>query len=71
MAGVSGNGQRELVEVLAGLRDVENGRVTLDDKEITGASSAKRWQLGIGYVPADRNGIGSIADFFPCGKTLP
>ena len=63
VAGVSGNGQRELVEVLAGLRDVENGRVTLDDKEITGASSAKRWQLGIGYVPADRNGIGSIADF--------
>lgn len=63
VAGVSGNGQRELVEALAGLRKVKGGKVFLDGKEITYASSAERWQLGIGYIPADRNGVGSIADF--------
>jgi simple sugar transport system ATP-binding protein len=63
IAGVSGNGQRELVEVLAGLRDSEHGTVVLNDQDITNMSSAKRWELGVGYIPADRNGIGSIADF--------
>jgi len=63
VAGVSGNGQRELVEALAGLRKVAGGKVLLDENEVTDASSARRWQLGLGYIPADRNGIGSIADF--------
>ncbi len=63
IAGVSGNGQHELAEVLAGLRKVEGGRVLLDGKDITESSSLKRWQLGIGYIPAERNDVGSIGDF--------
>lgn len=63
IAGVSGNGQRELVEVIAGLRRPSQGKIVLDGADITGASSARRWQLGIGYIPADRNGTGTIADF--------
>jgi simple sugar transport system ATP-binding protein len=63
VAGVSGNGQRELVEVLAGLRKPENGRVLLDGENITFASSLTRWKLGIGYIPADRISMGSIAGF--------
>jgi simple sugar transport system ATP-binding protein len=63
VAGVSGNGQRELVEALAGLRESETGTVELNGKDITRLSSAKRWELGIGYIPADRNGTGSIGDF--------
>ncbi len=63
IAGISGNGQRELVEVLAGLRKAEKGKVTLDEEDITFASSSERWQLGIGYIPADRIAVGSIADF--------
>jgi simple sugar transport system ATP-binding protein len=63
IAGVSGNGQRELVEVLAGLRKAESGKVFFDDKDITTESSSKRWRLGIGYIPADRIDVGSIADF--------
>lgn len=63
IAGVSGNGQRELVETIAGLRNAETGKVILDNKEITDLSSSKRWQLGMGYIPADRNDVGSIADF--------
>jgi simple sugar transport system ATP-binding protein len=63
IAGVSGNGQQELADVLAGLRKVEEGRVLLDGKDITRASAMERWQLGMGYIPADRNEVGSIADF--------
>lgn len=63
IAGVSGNGQRELVECLAGLREMEEGRIVLDDHDITTASSYDRWRLGMGYIPADRNNLGSIADF--------
>lgn len=63
VAGVSGNGQRELVEVLAGLRPAAAGSVTLDGKNITAMSSRKRWELGMGYVPADRNNVGSIGEF--------
>jgi len=63
IAGVSGNGQCELVEALAGLRKVEGGRVIFDEKDITFASSLERWQLGLGYIPSDRIHVGSIADF--------
>ncbi len=63
IAGISGNGQQELVELLAGLRPAQSGRVFLDGKEITHASSLTRWRLGMGYIPSDRNEVGSIADF--------
>jgi simple sugar transport system ATP-binding protein len=63
IAGISGNGQRELVEVLAGLRNPSGGKVLLEGEDITFAPSLKRWQLGLGYIPADRIATGSIADF--------
>ena len=63
IAGVSGNGQHELAEVLAGLRQAEEGRVFFDGKDITHASSLERWQMGVGYIPAERNEVGSIGDF--------
>jgi ABC-type uncharacterized transport system ATPase subunit len=63
IAGVSGNGQQELAEVLAGLRRAEDGRVMLDGEDITSCSSLERWQLGVGYVPSDRVEVGSIGDF--------
>jgi simple sugar transport system ATP-binding protein len=63
IAGVSGNGQSELVEVLAGLRNATGGDVILDGKNITSESSRKRWQLGVGYIPANRDDVGSIGDF--------
>lgn len=63
VAGVSGNGQRELVEAIAGLREINDGQIFLDGKDITKAPSAKRWKLGMGYIPADRNHVGSIGDF--------
>jgi len=63
IAGVSGNGQHELAVVLAGLRKAEGGTVLFDGKDITHASSLERWQMGVGYIPAERNEVGSIGDF--------
>ncbi len=63
IAGIAGNGQQELVEVIAGLRKSLGGKVVLDGKDITTASSLERWELGIGYIPSDRIHVGSIADF--------
>jgi len=63
IAGISGNGQQELVEVLAGLRNAQGGKVILDGKDITHASTLERWQRQIGYIPSDRIHVGSIGDF--------
>lgn len=63
VAGVSGNGQRPLAEVIAGLQPVRQGRVVLDDREITGASAADRIGMGIGYIPEERMHDGVVKDF--------
>lgn len=63
IAGISGNGQHELAEVLAGLRKAEGGRVILEGKDITASSILERWQMGIGYIPCERIEVGTIGDF--------
>jgi simple sugar transport system ATP-binding protein len=63
IAGISGNGQHELAEVLAGLRKAEGGKVILEGKDITHFSSLERWQMGVGYIPSERIAVGSIGDF--------
>jgi ABC-type uncharacterized transport system ATPase subunit len=63
IAGVSGNGQHELAEVLAGLRKAEGGTVILQGKDITHAPGLERWQMGLGYIPSERIEVGSIGDF--------
>jgi simple sugar transport system ATP-binding protein len=63
LAGVSGNGQRELAEVLAGLRPVEAGQVLLDGAPVTGLSPRARIARGLGYVPEDRHHEGIVPSF--------
>jgi len=63
IAGISGNGQHELAEVLAGLRKAEGGQVILAGKDITHSSSLERWQMGVGHIPCERIEVGSIGDF--------
>jgi simple sugar transport system ATP-binding protein len=63
IAGISGNGQQELAEILAGLRKVEGGRVLFDDRDITSSTALERWCMGIGYIPSERVAVGSIGDF--------
>ncbi|MEM7210477.1 MAG: ABC transporter ATP-binding protein [Pseudomonadota bacterium] len=55
LAGVGGNGQRELAEALMGLRPA-SGQTTLSGTEIDSASDAERRSFGMRYVPADRTG---------------
>lgn len=63
IAGVSGNGQQELAEVLAGLRKVETGRIIFMGRDITNASVLERLKMGIGYIPSERLGVGVIGGF--------
>lgn len=63
LAGVSGNGQRELAQALAGLRPVRSGKVLLDGKDVTGASPEVRIRAGQSYIPEERMREGAIKDF--------
>ena len=54
IAGVSGNGQRELVESLTGLRPVESGKITIDGNDITNESVRCIYNSGIAHVPEER-----------------
>ena len=63
IAGVEGNGQTELVEVLTGLRKASEGMILLDNANIGGTSTDERIRLGISHVPEDRHKRGLILDF--------
>jgi len=63
IAGVSGNGQRELAEVIAGLRAATSGSVTVDGAELAGRGPAVARRAGLGYVPEERMRDGVVPDF--------
>ena len=63
IAGVAGNGQDELVEAIVGMRRPLGGRVTLDGRDVTGASPRRMNEEGTGYVPGDRHRFGLILPF--------
>jgi simple sugar transport system ATP-binding protein len=63
IAGVDGNGQTELIEVLTGLRPATKGRVTLKGTDITRFSPRKRARAGLAHIPEDRQKRGLVLDF--------
>ncbi|MCD4673679.1 MAG: ABC transporter ATP-binding protein [Anaerolineaceae bacterium] len=63
LAGVSGNGQRELAEALAGLRPITDGKVLLNNQDITHASPLKHIEAGQSYIPEERMREGAIKEF--------
>ncbi|HLF28313.1 MAG TPA: ABC transporter ATP-binding protein [Anaerolineae bacterium] len=63
IAGVSGNGQRELAECLAGLRKHTAGRIYLDGRDISAASLRERITAGQAYIPEERMREGAIREF--------
>jgi len=63
LAGVSGNGQRELAQALAGLRPVSQGRVQVDNVDVTHSSPAEHIAAGQSYIPEERMRDGVIRDF--------
>jgi simple sugar transport system ATP-binding protein len=63
IAGVQGNGQKELVEALTGLRSYEIGKVNLLGKDISRASPRKIREAGTAHVPEDRQSDGLVLSF--------
>lgn len=63
LAGVSGNGQRELAEALTGLRHVDSGKVLFLGKDMTNRSPAAMIGAGLGYIPEDRHHEGIVPRF--------
>ncbi|CAM3406374.1 ABC transporter ATP-binding protein [Brevibacillus invocatus] len=63
IAGVDGNGQSELIEVLTGLRKITSGRVLLNGKEITNHTPRDISESGLSHIPEDRHKRGLILDF--------
>ncbi|HLU52805.1 MAG TPA: ABC transporter ATP-binding protein [Acidimicrobiia bacterium] len=61
IAAVAGNGQTELVEAIAGLREATAGTVTLRGVDITHLDVAARRRAGMCYVPEDRHRVGTAA----------
>jgi len=59
LAGVAGNGQNELAETLAGLREVLEGKIIVNDKDVTNNPVKKGIRQGISLIPADRTLVGT------------
>ncbi len=57
--GPADSGQRELLEAIARVRDVESGRIIMFGKEITKMKSSDVRKLGVAYIPDDRLAVGS------------
>jgi ABC-type uncharacterized transport system ATPase subunit len=63
IAGVDGNGQKHLAEVLAGQRAAIAGSILLRGEEVTRGGVAERRQQGIAYITDERHGEGTIGTF--------
>ena len=63
IAGVAGNGQTELVEVITGLRSRDGGQVFLQGLDISDRTPRQRMYAGLGHIPEDRQRRGLVMDF--------
>ena len=63
LAGVSGNGQRDLAEAIVGLRSVDSGTVTMNGVDVTNWSTAQLMKQGLSYIPEARMVDGIVGDF--------
>ncbi len=62
IAGVAGNGQRELAEVVTGLRKVKSGRILIRGKDVTNRPPREIIAQGVSHIPADRIGMGAVGN---------
>ncbi len=70
IAGVEGNGQSELMEVLAGTRHPTGGRVMLEGRDITTYDSRGERDAGVAFIPEDRRGTGLVLAFSIAENTI-
>ena len=69
VAGVSGNGQRELAETVTGLRKATGGRVLVRGQDLTNKSPLRFIRAGVCHIPGDRLGMG-LAGNLPVSDNL-
>ncbi len=62
IAGVAGNGQRELAEVITGLRSALDGEVHVNGQCVTNCSPLRMISAGVSHIPEDRVGMGLVGD---------
>ncbi len=62
IAGVSGNGQKELVEALTGLRKVARGKIVINGVDLTNSSPRRFAQKGVRHIPEDRRRTGVVEE---------
>ncbi len=62
LAGISGNGQKELVESIVGLRKVSKGKIYLEGVDVTNMTPRRLYDMGVAYIPEDRVGEGIVPD---------
>ena len=62
VAGVEGNGQRDLADAIMGLRHVESGRIVLGERDLTTMDTAAIRRAGTAFVPEDRQDQGLVLD---------
>jgi simple sugar transport system ATP-binding protein len=63
VAGIDGNGQKQLAEAIAGQRPLSGGRIWLDGEAIEGLSIGERRRRGLRYVTDNRHGEGTVSTF--------
>ena len=63
IAGVSGNGQVEIADAIAGMIPAASGKIILNDQDITNMDIRERTETGIAYIPEDRQTYGLVLDF--------
>ena len=63
LAGVDGNGQTELVEILTGLKKAESGQITMLGQDVFNKTPKEIFDAGISSIPADRQKHGLVLDF--------
>ncbi|MCG8553610.1 MAG: ATP-binding cassette domain-containing protein, partial [Desulfobacterales bacterium] len=64
VAGVAGNGQRELAEAITGIRAIDSGRVKINSRDITNLSPKKIYDNGVSHVPEERIRFGIAPGLF-------
>jgi simple sugar transport system ATP-binding protein len=63
LAGVDANGQSELIDAIAGLRNAKSGRVVIDGRDVTNGTAKGALDAGLGHIPEDRHRRGLVLPF--------
>lgn len=60
IAGIAGNGRRELAEAIVGLQSISTGTIMIEDKDVSNFSPRDIIDVGVSYIPEDRLGSGLV-----------